>query len=141
MEYINIKILLRSTFMEKTLFELGTIYINGVELNKTDTIEWQKHPKFVGVFTKCLFSAKDSSNNLSAMLVKIEPNCEIGNHIHEGKAELHEVIYGDGVTLVNDKSIVYKPGIISFIPADVPHSVKANNNGLILLAKFTPPLN
>jgi quercetin dioxygenase-like cupin family protein len=75
------------------------------------------------------------------MLVKIEPNCEIGNHIHEGKAELHEVVYGEGVTLVNDKNVVYKPGIISFIPADVPHSVKANNSGLILLAKFTPPLN
>jgi quercetin dioxygenase-like cupin family protein len=127
--------------MEKTVFELGTIYINGMELNKTDNIEWQKHPKFDGVFTKNLFSGKDSGNNLSAMLVKIEPNCEIGNHIHEGKAELHEVVYGEGVILVNDKSIVYKSGIVSLISADIPHSVKANNNGLILLAKFTPPLN
>ena len=123
--------------MDKTAFELGTIYINGVELNKTDNIEWQKHSKFNGVFTKGLFSGKDSSNNFSAMLVKIEPDCEIGNHIHEGKAELHEVIYGEGVTLVNDKSVVYKPGIISLIPADVPHSVKANKSGLVLLAKFT----
>jgi len=127
--------------MDKTVFESGIIYINGIELNKTDSIEWQKHSKFAGVFTKSLFSGKDSNNNLSAMLVKIEPNCEIGNHTHEGKAELHEVIYGEGVTLVNDKSIVYKPGIISLIPADVPHSVKANNSVLILLAKFTPPLN
>ncbi|MDR0302074.1 MAG: cupin domain-containing protein [Treponema sp.] len=127
--------------MEKTVFESGAIYINGVELNNTDNIEWQKHAKFNGVFTKGLFSGKDSSNNLSAMLVRIEPNCEIGNHIHEGKAELHEVIYGEGCALVNDKSIVYKPGIVSLIPADVPHSVKANNSGLVLLAKFTPPLN
>ena len=125
----------------KTAFELGTIYINGVEFNKTESIEWQKHPKFNGVFTKGLFYGKDSSNNLSAMLVKIEPDCEIGNHIHEGKVELHEVIYGEGVTLVNNKSIAYKPGIISLIPADVPHSVKASNSGIILLAKFTPPLN
>jgi quercetin dioxygenase-like cupin family protein len=127
--------------MNKTVFELGTIYVNGLELNKTNNIEWQKHPKFNGVFTKGLFSGKDSSNNLSAMLVKIEPNCEIGNHIHEGKAELHEVVYGEGVTLVNDKSIIYNPGVISLIPADVPHSVKANNSGLVLLAKFIPPLN
>jgi len=127
--------------MGKTVFELGTIYINGVELNKTENIEWQKHPKFKGVFTKCLFSGINSNNNLSAMLVKIEPHCEIGNHIHEGKAELHEVIYGEGVALVNDKNIVYKPGIVSLIPADVPHSVKADNNELFLLAKFTPPLN
>ena len=127
--------------MDKTVFESGTIYINGVELTKIDIFEWQKHPKFNGVFTKTLFSGKDSNNNLSAMLVKIEPNCEIGNHIHEGKAELHEVVYGEGVTLVNEKCIPYKPGIISLIPDDVPHSVKANNNGLVLLAKFTPPLN
>jgi len=127
--------------MDKTAFESGTVYINGAELNKTGNIEWQKHPKFNGVFTKGLFSGKDSSNNLSAMLVKIEPNCEIGNHIHEGKAELHEIIYGEGVALVNDVDIIYKPGIISLIPADVPHSVKANNSGLVLLAKFTPPLS
>ena len=127
--------------MKETVFELGTIYINGFELNKTDNIEWQKHLKFNGVFTKGLFSGKDSDNNLSAMLVKIEPNCEIGNHIHEGKAELHEVVYGEGVTLVSDRSIAYKPGVISLIPADVPHSVKASNSGLVLLAKFTPPLN
>ena len=127
--------------MDKTVFESGSIYINGVELNKIENIEWQKHPKFNGVFTKGLFSAKDSGNHLSAMLVKIEPNREIGNHVHEGKAELHEIIYGEGVALVNDKSIVYKPGIISLIPADIPHSVKANNNGLVLLAKFTPPLS
>lgn len=127
--------------MEKTVFEWGTIYVNGIELNKAENIEWQKHPKFDGVFTKSLFSDKDSGNNLSAMLVKIEPNCEIGNHVHEGKAELHEVIYGEGVALVNDKSLNYKPGIISLIPAYVPHSVKANNDGLVLLAKFTPPLN
>jgi quercetin dioxygenase-like cupin family protein len=97
--------------MDKTVFELGIIYVNGVELNKTDNIEWQKHPKFNGVFTKGLFSGKDSNNNLSAMLVKIEPNCEIGNHIHEGKAELHEVIYGEGVTLVNDKDIISFQGV------------------------------
>jgi quercetin dioxygenase-like cupin family protein len=127
--------------MDKTAFESGTIYINGVELNKTDNIEWQKHPKFNGVFTKNLFSGKDSNNHLSAMLVKVEPNREIGNHIHEGKAELHEVVYGEGIALVNDRSIVYKPGVISLIPADVPHSVKADNTGLVLSAKFTPPLN
>jgi quercetin dioxygenase-like cupin family protein len=127
--------------MNETVFENGIIFINGVELGKVSNTDWQKHPKFEGVFTKNLFSGKDSSNNLSAMLVKIDPICEIGNHIHEGKAELHEVIYGEGVALVNDKSIAYKPGIISFIPADVHHSVKANNSGLVLLAKFTPPLN
>jgi quercetin dioxygenase-like cupin family protein len=127
--------------MDKTMFENGVIYINGVELNKVSDCQWQKHPKFEGVFTRGLFSGKDSNNNLSAMMVKIDPDCEIGNHIHEGKAELHEVVYGEGNTLVNQKSIAYKPGVISFIPADIPHSVKAGDTGLVLLAKFTPPLS
>ncbi|MDR1451881.1 MAG: cupin domain-containing protein [Helicobacteraceae bacterium] len=126
--------------MKDLAFEHGVIFINGVELERVSNIQWQKHPKFEGVFTKNLFLGKDCGNNLSAMLVKIEPNCEIGNHIHEGKAELHEVICGEGNTLVNQKGIVYKPGVISFIPGDVPHSVKAGDTGMVLLAKFTPPL-
>ncbi|MDR0579049.1 MAG: cupin domain-containing protein [Campylobacteraceae bacterium] len=127
--------------MNKTAFESETIYINGTKFNKTTNIEWQKHPKFDGVFTKSLFCSKDTNGNFSAMLVKIEPNCEIGNHIHEGKAELHEVIYGQGTALVNNKSIFYKSGVMSLIPADISHSVRADKSGLILLAKFTPPLN
>lgn len=127
--------------MKKTIFEDGVIYINGGKIDDIDNISWQKHPKFEGVFTKNLFFAKDSDNMLSSMLVKIESNQEIGNHIHEGKAELHEVIYGEGDTEVGDSNIKYTPGVISLIPADIPHSVKASPTGLILLALFTPPLD
>ncbi len=75
------------------------------------------------------------------MMVKIEPDCEIGNHIHQGKAELHEIISGSGFGTVGSDKIEYKPGIISLIPADINHGVKAGAAGLMLLAKFTPSLN
>ncbi len=127
--------------MIETDFESGTVYINGIEITGVSNIQWDKHSRFTGVFTKNLLSGKDSNNNLSAMIVKIEPNQEIGSHLHEGKAELHEVIYGEGSGFLDNNEINYKPGVISFIPGDTLHSVKAGNKGIVLLAIFTPPLN
>jgi quercetin dioxygenase-like cupin family protein len=121
--------------------ENGMVYINGKGLSSILSIPWAKHPIFEGVYTKNLFTGLNSNNNLSAMIVKIEPHHEIGNHIHEGKAELHEIIEGEGVAIVDNISINYSSGVISFIPGDILHSVKAGDKGLILLAKFTPPLN
>lgn len=127
--------------MNKTAFENGMIVVNGATVGKISDIPWSRHPKFEGVFLKNLFDGKESNNNFSQQLVKIEGGCEIGNHIHEGKAELHEVLFGEGKTIVNQTAVEYRPGIISLIPANVPHSVKAHADGLIMLAKFTPPLN
>ena len=123
------------------LSENGIIYINGTELKKASGIEWVNHPKFAGVTMKHLFTGKECNDVLSAMLVKIEPRHEIGNHIHEGKAELHKVISGSGIAKAGNMSIEYKPGVISLIPADIPHSVRAGDEELILLAEFSPPLN
>lgn len=36
--------------------------------------------------------------------------------------------------------IPYTPGVISTLPADVPHEVNAGDNGLYLFAKFMPAL-
>jgi len=121
--------------------ENGRVYINGKVFKNISDIPWVKHPKFEGVFMKNIFTGFDSNNNLSAMIVKIEPHHEIGNHIHEGKAELHEIIEGDGVAIVDNASINYYPGVISFIPCDIQHKINAGDKGMILLAKFTPPLN
>lgn len=127
--------------MNSTDFENGIVYINGKEKYDISNIPWAPHPKFPGVFMKNLFSGKDSDNNLSAMLVKIEPLHEIGGHIHEGKAELHEVLSGNGTAMAGGNLINYMPGVISFIPGDIRHSIKADKEGIILLAKFTPPLS
>ncbi|MBN1499824.1 MAG: cupin domain-containing protein [Spirochaetes bacterium] len=123
------------------LFENGVIYINGKEINTVSDLQWINHPKFAGVLMKNLFCGKESNDNMSAMIVKIDPHHEIGTHVHEGKSELHEVISGEGIAEVGDVQINYRPGVISLIPSDLPHSVRAGDSGIVLLAKFTPPLN
>ncbi|MDR1912821.1 MAG: cupin domain-containing protein [Helicobacteraceae bacterium] len=124
--------------MSETIFESGVIYINGAEFSKIADIAWQNHSKFSGVFIKNLFGAKESDKRLSVAIVKVEPNCEIGEHFHEGEAELHEVIFGKGRATIENASVEYKAGVVSLIPAKVIHSVKAGDSGLILLAKFAP---
>ncbi|HPG30089.1 MAG TPA: cupin domain-containing protein [bacterium] len=121
--------------------ENGTVYINGKKIKNFSEIPWSRHQKFEGVFMKNLFCGLDSDNNLSSMIVKIEPHHEIGNHIHEGKSELHEILAGKGIGTVGDKKIDYCPGVVSFIPADIPHKITAGEEEMIILAKFTPPLN
>lgn len=128
--------------MELTdLSENGIIYINGTELKQASGIEWVNHPTFAGVIMKHLVAGKECNGVLSAMLVKIDPLHEIGNHFHEGKSELHKVLSGSGTAKVGDTCINYKAGVISLIPGDVYHSVSAGDEGLILLAEFSPPLN
>ncbi len=126
--------------MSGTFFERGIVYINGKTIGKVDEALWSAHPKFKGVYTKNLFTGADCADNMNAMLVKIEPHHEIGAHVHEGKAELHEVISGGGEAVIDGRRIEYKPGVVSFIPGDTSHSVKAADAGIVLLAKFNPPL-
>jgi quercetin dioxygenase-like cupin family protein len=119
----------------------GSVFINGRKVRAISTIAWDKHPKFEGVFTKNIFNDSENNNNINAMIVKIEPNKEIGMHIHEGKFELHEMIDGEGEAIIDNKRIEYFPGIVSLIPADIQHCLKAGNKGILLLAKFTPSSN
>ncbi len=121
--------------------DTGTVYVNGRETARIASAEWKKHPKFEGVSTKDLFTGSQTDGLMSLMLVRIEPHHQIGDHIHQGKAELHEIIAGQGIGIVGDTRVDYRPGVFSWVPADVPHRIEAGESGLILLAKFTPPLN
>lgn len=125
--------------MKTNDFNKGILHINGkcIEIEKLD---WNEHPAFKGVFLKHLIKGEDTNNQLSCHLVKINANCEIGLHNHVGKTELHEVIEGNGQCSIEKETINYQSGVITFIPADVNHLVKAGNEGLFILAKFFPAL-
>lgn len=104
------------------------------------SIPWSKHPAFSGVELKHILTSKETGGAYSYHLVRIAPNCSIGEHIHETQLETHEVIAGNGICVNEGATISYEPGIISIFPANVPHEVNAGKNGLYLFAKFMPAL-
>ncbi len=103
-------------------------------------IPWSKHPSFEGVELKHIVTAKDTEGKFSYHLVRIAPDCRIGNHIHETQLETHEVIKGSGKCVNAGSTIPYEPGTISIMKAGVPHEVIADAEGLYLFAKFMPAL-
>lgn len=103
-------------------------------------IEWSEHPIFKGVELKHIITAKDTDGKFSYHLVRIAPDCSIGNHTHETQLETHEVIKGSGKCVNAGSTIPYKPGTISIMQAGVPHEVDAGSEGLYLFAKFMPAL-
>ena len=101
-------------------------------------IEWSKHPTFKGVALKHIITAKDTEGKFSYHLVRIAPDCSIGNHIHESQLETHEVIKGNGRCVNAGSTIPYEPGTISIMQAGTAHEVHAGSEGLSLFAKFMP---
>ncbi|MCQ2973231.1 MAG: cupin domain-containing protein [Bacteroidales bacterium] len=120
-------------------FNNGKLLLPNKEV-KFDELKWSQHPTFKGVALKHLITAKDTNGEFSYHLVRIDPNCEIGNHIHATQLETHEVIEGYGICSNDGEKLDYNPGTISIIPAKINHLVKAGDKGLLLFAKFFPAL-
>lgn len=120
-------------------FENGRL-MNREEGKSFDSIPWNKHPTFEGVSLKHIVTSNDSDGVFSYHLVRIEPGKAIGEHIHTPQLETHEVIAGDGVCHNGEHRYTYTPGTIAILPAGMPHEVTAYKNGLLLFAKFIPPL-
>lgn len=125
--------------MDTNYFNKGKLYINDKCVD-VGSLEWNEHPAFEGVFLKHIIKGENTNNSLSCHLVKINPYCKIGIHAHSGKTELHEILSGNGTCIIEQTTIFYKKGVVGFIPADLNHSVKAEKDGLLLLAKFFPAL-
>ena len=120
-------------------FNNGKLALPGSE-KAFEEISWSKHPTFEGVELKHIITAADTDGHFSYHLVRIAPGKAIGNHIHETQLETHEVIAGDGICINDGAEIKYEEGIISIMPAKVPHEVLAGENGMYLFAKFMPAL-
>lgn len=128
--------------MNKDVFEAfnnGRLVVPGKAV-KFEQIEWTKHPVFEGVELKHIITGKDTEGQFSYHLVRIAPGKAIKNHIHETQLETHEVIAGAGVCINDGAEINYETGVISIMPAKVPHEVIAGEKGLYMFAKFIPAL-
>lgn len=120
-------------------FKNGTITVNKENIN-VDSIPWVTHHIFEGVYMKDLITGEKTEGKISCHIVKIEKGFEIKNHIHQESHELHEVLYGDGYSIVNNIQIKYHSGAISLIEKGINHSVKAEKETIFMLAKFFPAL-
>ena len=45
-------------------------------------IPWREHPNFTGVELKHILTSEETNGAYSYHLVRIAPNCSIGEHIH-----------------------------------------------------------
>ena len=103
-------------------------------------LAWNNHPAFDGVALKHLLEAKDTGGMFSYHLVRIAPGRAIGDHIHDPQTETHEVVAGHGLCRNDGREIPYRPGVISLFQPRTRHEVTAGEDGLLLFAKFMPPL-
>ena len=120
-------------------FDAATI-VNLHDTIQASHLPWNAHPTCQGVALKHLITGACTQGHLSCHLVRIEAGCEIGEHTHPDKLELHEVLHGEGKARLEEQSIAYRPGTAVVIPANTPHRVIAGDQDLYLLAKFTPAL-
>lgn len=127
------------TAVETTPFETGSVS-GSAGKKETESVAWTPHPAFAGVSMKHLVTGADTNGTSSVHLVRVNPDCCIGDHIHKGKTEIHHVVAGDGRCLLEGREIAYAEGVVAVIPADCPHSVVAGDPGLFLLAVFSPAL-
>lgn len=125
--------------MKANCFESGRVALPTSAYSCTEK-DWNAHPRFAGVYLKHLVSGEHTGQALSCHLVRIEPGAMLEQHTHDPQWELHEVLEGSGRMRMEGRDIPYTPGAISVIPKGCPHEVHAGENGLIMLAKFFPPL-
>jgi quercetin dioxygenase-like cupin family protein len=110
------------------------------DLRAVSTIPWNPHPKFPGVSLRHLVTGAETGGRLSLHHVRIDPGFSIGDHTHTGMVEIHDVLSGEGTCMLAGSKIRYLPGTMGIMPADKIHSIAAGNDGLLLLATFSPPL-
>lgn len=103
-------------------------------------MEWMPHPVFSGVALKHLVTGKSTDANLSCHLVRLAPACSLPSHCHETQWEQHLVLQGSGTCISGAIARVYTPGTIRMLAKNEPHEVHASEEGLELLAIFSPAL-
>ena len=105
-----------------------------------DDIAWNKHSSCHGVFLKHLVTGAETDGKFSFHLVRVQAGCEISEHIHQTNWELHEVVAGNAIGYLGDKTISYVPGTTIVIPEGKKHKVVAGEQDLFLFATFIPAL-
>jgi quercetin dioxygenase-like cupin family protein len=105
-----------------------------------NNISYTPHKAFKGVYLMHLVRGDMTDTCISSHLVKVDPFCSLDTHTHSEQLEIHEIIQGFGECQIADKQLQYVPGTVTVIPQNTPHKVTAGENGLYILATFSPAL-
>lgn len=126
----------------KTVFVAFNTGILATDVGERDfsPLPWNPHPVFPGVALKHLVTSAESGGFFSYHLVRIDSGMTIGAHVHDPQLETHEVIAGKGVCVNGERKVEYVPGVLTLFRPKVRHEVSAGGEGLLLFAKFMPPL-
>ena len=117
----------------------GTLFF--VDRNEEiQKIAWNPHPKFEGAFIKHLIKGADNDNLASCHLVRVNPGCQLDDHVHGNEWEYHHILEGEGTGYLDGRAMAYAPGKIAVIPKGANHKVVAGRDGILILATFLPAL-
>jgi quercetin dioxygenase-like cupin family protein len=79
------------------------------------------------------------SERLLVGLNGFEPGQEHALHAHDGMDKVYQVVEGEGVLLLDGRSLAMRAGEIVVAPAGVPHGVRnTGSTRLLLLAILAP---
>lgn len=120
-------------------FERGTIWTPDGGTDAA-TLDFIPHRAFPGVALKHLVTGDRTNGKSSCHLVKVAPHCCLSNHMHPQNLEIHQVVAGKGSAKIGAVRCEYLPGTVGVIPMDIPHEVHAGEEGLYILAVFSPAL-
>lgn len=96
------------------------------------------HPVFAGVELARLVGPADGGGTLATLLVSLAPGARMAPHRHDHQTEQHLVLAGSGRIVTETTERAYAPGSLFVIAENLEHSVIAGEDGMVLLAVFTP---
>ncbi|HII98356.1 MAG TPA: cupin [Methanoregula sp.] len=117
----------------------GTVPVQGQTITP-ESLPWNPHPKFAGVFLRHLVTGKDAGGRLRLHHVRIDPGCAIGDHSPAGQVEIHDVLIGEGTCTPAGTVLSCIPGVVGVMPAVQVRRVEVGNKDLLPPATFVSPL-
>jgi quercetin dioxygenase-like cupin family protein len=105
-----------------------------------NSVMWQPHPRFEGVFIKALLTPADNTL-ANVTMVSVPPDAVVGRHRHPTQVETVFLLEGTAVLTLDETNVQLHPGQIVAIPIGMEHALRnAGTTTVELLAFFTPPV-
>ncbi|MDP6981237.1 MAG: cupin domain-containing protein [Myxococcota bacterium] len=79
------------------------------------------------------------SDRIMVGLNAFEPGQEHALHAHEGMDKVYQVLEGTGTFLLEDREEAMAPGIMLVAPEGVPHGIRNNSDGRLLVLAILAP--